>query len=73
MLPEDETNTTQGVPRNRRLQHHILRKCSNVCKIGTCSHEVVFGQHYDHREWKVYAEKVRSSKSVTVIDPDYVA
>ena len=24
-------------------------------------------------EWKVYAEKVRSSKSVTVIDSDYVA
>ena len=122
---------TQGVPRNRRLQHHILRKCSkylNVsqalmpppprsttpsvrtaprlptplsspleptptppsslppsaaphkpipkkCKkrIGTCSHEVVFGQHYDHKEWTIYAEKVRSAKSVTVIDPDYVA
>ena len=73
LLPKDETNTTQGVPRHRTLQHHILRKCSNVCKIGTCSHEVVFGQNYYNREWKVYDEKVRSSKSVTVIDPDYVA
>ena len=73
LLPKDETNTTQGVPRNRTLQHHILRKCSNVCKIGTCSHEVGFGQHYDHSVWKVYAEKVRSSKSVTVIDPDCAA
>ena len=144
---------TQGVPRTRRLQHHILRKCSkylnasqslmpppprslassvrtNVAttapavarttsrpptqptshleplptlpssqppsslspsplppssapnkpiprkckkKIGTCSHEVVFGQHYDKKEWKLYAEKVRCAKSGTVIDPDYVA
>ena len=52
------SNTTQGVPRNRRLQHHILRKCSNVCRIGTFSHEVVFGQKFYNSEWKVYDEIV---------------
>jgi hypothetical protein len=49
----------------------IPRKCKK--RIGTCSHEVVFGQHYDQKESTIYAENVRSAKSVTVIDPDYVA
>jgi hypothetical protein len=49
----------------------IAKKCKK--KAGTCSHEIVFGTHYDRNEWNIFAEHVRSAKSLTVIDPDYAA
>ena len=49
----------------------IPKKCKK--RIDTCSHEVVFGQHYDRKEWEIFANHVRLAKPVTQIDPEYVA
>ena len=45
-------------------------KCKK--KKGTCSHEVVFGEHFDQQSWNKYAESIRSKKSTVEIDPNYV-
>lgn len=47
----------------------VPKKCKK--KKDTCSHEIAFGNHYDRKEWDTFA--VRLAKSLTVIDPDYVA
>ena len=44
------------------------KKCNK--KTGTCTHEIVFGLHYDRKD---FAEHVRLAKSATDIDPDYIA
>ena len=49
----------------------VPRKCKK--KLGSCSHQIVLGVHYDKKEWNSYAECVRLAKSATPIDPDYVA
>ena len=49
----------------------VPRKCKK--KLGLCSHQIVLGEHYDKKEWNIYAECVRLAKSATLIDPDYVA
>ena len=49
----------------------LPRNCKK--KIGSCKHEIVFNIHYDHNEWNLYAERVRAAKSLTEIDPNYVA
>ena len=46
-------------------------KCKK--KMGTCAHEVVFGEHFDKKEWEKYAKSVHAKKSTTEIDPNYVA
>ena len=48
----------------------VPRKCKK--KLGVCNHEIVFGNHYDRKEWNIYANSVRLAKSVTPIDPDYL-
>ena len=45
-------------------------KCKK--KVGTCNHEVVFGEHYDRKAWNIYADYVRAQKSSVEIDPNYV-
>ena len=42
-------------------------------KVGTCRHEIVFAEHYDRKEWNVYADYVRAQKSSVEIDPEYLA
>jgi hypothetical protein len=48
----------------------VPRKCKK--KLGACNHEIVFGNHYDRKEWNLYAHSVRLAKSTTTIDPDYL-
>lgn len=48
----------------------VPRKCKK--RIGLCNHEIVFGNHYDRKEWNIYANGVRLAKSVTPIDPEYL-
>ena len=43
----------------------IPKKCKK--RMDTCSHEVVFGQHYDRKEWEIFANHVRLAKPVTQI------
>ena len=45
-----------------------------VCKkrIGSCSHEIIFGDHYNKAAWLKYADYVRAKKSTVQIDPEYV-
>ena len=45
-------------------------KCKK--KTGTCSHEIVFGEHYAKVAWYRYAEHVRKKKSTIEVDPEYV-
>ena len=49
----------------------VPRRCKK--RLGSCNHEIVFDDHYDRIEWNLYADKVRSAKSCTAIDPDYMA
>ena len=46
----------------------VAKNCKK--KKGSCSHEIVFEKHYDKKEWKSYADRVRSAKAITTIDPD---
>lgn len=45
-----------------------------TCKkrIGSCSHEIVFGQHYNLAAWTNYADSIRRKKSTIDIDPHYM-
>ena len=45
-------------------------KCKK--KTGSCSHEIVFGEHYGKVAWYRYAEHVRKKKSTIEVDPEYV-
>ena len=49
----------------------VPKKCKK--KIGSCNHEIVFENHYDRKEWNNYANSVRLAKSLTQIDPEYMA
>ena len=52
----------------------VHRPKSVVCKkkSGSCKHEIVFDQHYNKAAWNKYADYVKSAKSTTVIDEDYI-
>ena len=45
-------------------------KCKK--KTGSCSHEIVFGEHFGKVAWYRYAEHVRKKKSTIEVDPEYV-
>ena len=44
-----------------------------TCKKGKnkCSHQIVFGKHYDKSLWAKYAEHINAKESSVVIDPSY--
>ena len=56
---------------NASFTKPVPKNCKKSKK--ACTHEIVFEKHYDKKEWKVYAERVRSAKAITPIDPDYIA
>ena len=51
-----------------------IKPSAVVCKKrkGSCTHEIVFGVHYDKKSWIKYADIVRKKKSSVEIDPNYM-
>ena len=67
-------NSDQEVSNPDKDDEKVLKPEAMKCKksIGTCSHEIVFGEHFNMVAWSKYADYVRKKKSLTLIDPDYV-
>ena len=69
------SNVSRPVPSGPSdVSQAVSRPKSVVCKkkSGSCTHEVVFGEHYNKAAWNKYADHVKSAKSTTVIDEDYI-
>lgn len=72
--------TSKPPKKSRKLQEpgtskvRVEKPPTLVCKKKkhSCNHEVVFGEHYNQKAWKKYAEYVRSQKSSVDIDPSYI-
>ena len=50
---------------NRSLKERVCKK-----KKGSCSHKIVFGKHYDVKEWEVFEKQVRIAKPITEVVSD---
>ena len=78
MCPQEvpRPNVSRPVPSGPSdVSQAVSRPKSVVCKkkSGSCTHEVVFrGEHYNKAAWNKYADYVKSAKSTTVIDEDYI-
>ena len=83
-VPSGPSDVSQAVPRPNvsrpvpsgpsDVSQALSRPKSVVCKkkSGSCTHEVVFREHYNKAAWNKYAEYVRCAKSTTVIDEEYI-
>lgn len=69
-----KNHSDEDVPKPDKIDEKVSKPIATKCKkkIGTCSHEIVFGEHFNKVAWTKYADYVRKKKSVTIIDPDYV-
>ena len=56
-------STSSSQPAYQKPKPKTCRK-----KKGSCTHEIVFGKHYDRKEWDVYAKNVKEAKSLSCID-----
>ena len=69
------SSSTSSNTLSSALTPDVSKPIPVVCKKkkGICTHEVVFGQHYNLSAWTKYANSIRSKKSSIDIDPDYMA
>ena len=66
-------NTTKPV-QEPETEENITKPLAVKCKKSAkaCTHEVVFGEHFNKAAWKIYADCVRKKRSTIEIDPEYV-
>ena len=69
--PKNQPKKTAHKPSADRPSKPKSVNCKK--KVGSCRHEIVFAEHYDRKEWNVYADYVRVQKSSVEIDPEYLA